>query len=159
MTDLTEICEECRNYFLPDYGDLTKSIHAGTYTISDGNISDTSFLLQGQYFRIVGSKLNNGVYENTVEGRSTLIDETFTGSVWEMAVPPAFVKLATDINAWRDRNESLDSKNMSPFTSETIPGTYGYTKNGSYSSGGGSAVTWQDQFSKRLRRYKRVYEL
>lgn len=158
MADLTEICAECRNYFLPDYINLEKSIHAGTYTISDGVVSDTLFLLQGQYFRIVGSVLNDGVYENTADGRVSLRDETFTGSIWAMAVPPAFIRLANDIGAWQEKNESIDSKNLSPFSSESISGVYSYSKGGS-NSNGGTAVTWQAQFGARLKRYKRVYEL
>lgn len=158
MANLTDICAECRNYFLPDYINLANSIHRGTYTISDGTVSDTSFLLQGQYFRIVGSVLNVGVYENTAEGRASLRDETFTGSIWAMAVPPDFIRLANDIEAWQEKNESIDSKNLSPFSSENISGVYGYSKGGS-NSNGGTAVPWQAQFGARLKRYKRVYEL
>lgn len=158
MANLTDICAECRNYFLPDYIDLANSIHAGTYTISGGAVSDTSFLLQGQYFRIVGSVLNDGVYENTAEGRASLKDETFTGSIWSMHVPPDFIKLAEDINAWQEKNESIDSKNLSPFSSENISGVYSYSKGGS-NSNGGTAVAWLVQFGARLKRYKRVYEL
>ena len=161
MADLTEICAECRNYFLRDYLDVSKYIHDGTYTIQNHSITDISFLKPGQYFRIVGSDLNDGVYQNNAAGMASLEEETFEGAVWAMSVPPAFVKLATDIAAWRAANESATSKNMSPFSSESVSGVYSYSKSGGGSNGsdGGTAVTWKSQFKSRLNTYRRVYEL
>ena len=57
MAQLTEVCANIKNYFLRD-------IKAGTYTISPGAVPLPS-LLSGQYFRIVGSTLNDGVWQNT----------------------------------------------------------------------------------------------
>ena len=86
---LTELCAELKNYFLRD---READIHYGEYEISGGSI-DLPFLLDGQYFRIVGSVLNDGVYQYPVGG---LADEEFTGAVWAMAVPPAVVALAVE---------------------------------------------------------------
>lgn len=159
MADLTEICALCRNYFLKDYTDTSKSIHDGTYTISNGVITDVSFLKIGQYFRITGSDLNDGVYLNSGGAISELHDETFNGAVWAMSVPPAFIRLAEDIEKWRATNEAVDSTNMSPFNSESFGG-YSYSKSGGGSgSGGGTNATWQGQFSKRLQAWKRIYIL
>lgn len=159
MTDLTEICAECNNYFLRDYVNVSDYIHSGTFTIENHSISDISFLKPGQYFRIVGSDLNDGVYKNTTEGTAVLVDEEFDGAVWAMSVPPAFVALANDIAAWRLANESTNSKNMSPFSSESISGVYSYSKGSGGSADGGTAVTWKSQFKSRLNAYRRVYEL
>ena len=71
---LNTICAEIRNYFLAH---KEKDIHAGKYTITNGSIN-LSFLLDGQYFRIVGSALNDGVYQYPA---SCLKDEQFEGSV------------------------------------------------------------------------------
>jgi hypothetical protein len=141
---LTELCAELKNYFLRD---RDADIHYGEYTISGGGI-DLPFLLNGQYFRIVGSVLNDGVYKYPAYG---LTDEVFTGAVWAMAVPPAVVALAADIEAWNEKNaETL----ASPYTSESFGG-YSYTK-ASGSSASGGAYSWKDQFASRLAKWRRL---
>ena len=57
---LGELCAELKNYFLRD---ADEDIHAGTFTISGGRIESLPFLKNGQYFRIVGSALNDDVYQ------------------------------------------------------------------------------------------------
>ena len=141
---LTELCAELKNYFLRD---READIHYGEYTISGGSI-DLPFLLDGQYFRIVGSVLNDGVYQYPVYG---LTDEEFTGAVWAMAVPPAVVALADDIEAWNENNADALA---SPYTSESFGG-YSYTKaSGNAESGG--AYSWKDQFASRLTKWRRL---
>jgi hypothetical protein len=141
---LTELCAELKNYFLRD---READIHYGEYTISGGSI-DLPFLIAGQYFRIVGSVLNDGVYQYPADG---LADEVFTGAVWAMAVPPAVVALAADIEAWNEKNaETL----ASPYTSESFGG-YSYTKASGNSASGG-AYSWKDQFASRLAKYRRL---
>lgn len=155
--DITEICADIRNYFPPSKKRLDKSyIHSGTFTISSNSITPLDFIKEGQFFRIVDSDLNNGVYQNTPESLSILTDEEFEGEIWEMAVPRSFLDLCKDIDEWRKANESADSINMSPFTSESFGG-YSYSKGGS-SSGeyGGNSVSWQSQFSKRLNIWRKI---
>lgn len=154
--DITEICQECRNYFAP----VTKKenhsyIHTGEFTISGHNITPLDFIQQGQYFRIVGSAMNDGVYCNDAESLAILTDETFNGAIWEMSVPRAFLKLCADIDAWRTKNESTDSANMSPYTAESFAG-YSYQMGAGANASGGSAITWQGQFSKRLNAWRRL---
>lgn len=159
MADLTDICAECRNYFLKDYTDTSKAIHYGTYNIVGNHIEGVDFLKEDQYFRITGSDLNDGVYQFKSSGIEGLRNETFEGSIWAMSVPPAFIKLAEDIDAWRTANEAVDSQNMSPYNSESFGG-YSYSKSGGGSSGsGGTNATWQGQFARRLAVYKRIYPL
>ena len=57
-----------------------------TYIIEDGGIT-LPFLANGQYFRIVGSLFNDGVYQYPAD----LTDETFTGSVWALSLPKALL--------------------------------------------------------------------
>lgn len=157
--DITEICMECRNFFAPAAKRSNLGyIHTGEFTISNNTIAPLDFIRAGQYFRIVGSAMNDGVYCKTPESLATLTNETFDGAVWEMSVPRAFLKLCADIQAWRDKNEATDSANMSPFNSESFAG-YSYTKSGSGGSANGTSVTWQNQFSSRLNSWKRVYVL
>ena len=142
---LTELCAELKNYFLRD---READIHYGSYTISGGSIV-LPFLLTGQYFRIVGSVLNDGVYEYPAVG---LTDETFAGAVWAMAVPPTVIALADDIEAWNAKNADALA---SPYTSESFGG-YSYTKASGASSSGGGAYSWKDQFASRLAKYRRL---
>ena len=145
---LTELCAEIRNYFLRDY---RKDIHAGTFTISGGDIESLFFLSAGQYFRIVGSIFNDGVWKY---GEGGLTDESFTGEIWAMAVPPAVIALSEEVDAWKDANAEVLS---SPYQSESFGG-YSYSK-GSGSTGTSGrigAYSWQDQFASKLSPYRRI---
>lgn len=140
---LTELCAELKNYFLRDQ---SKDIHSGTYEIIGGSI-ELPFLLDGQYFRIVGSVLNDGVYCYPAGG---LADETFEGAIWAMAVPPAVVDLAYEIDNWeKDNAETLSS----PYTSESFGG-YSYSK--ASGANGSGAYSWRDQFAGRLAKWRRL---
>ena len=145
---LTEICAELRNYFLRDY---QKDIHRGTFMISDGSIEPLSFLLDGQYYRIVGSVFNDGVHKYG-DASDLLVDETFSGEVWAMAVPPAVIALDTEIQSWlADNADAINS----PYQSESFGG-YSYSKGSSYGEGDGAMLTWQRQFASKLNPYRRV---
>lgn len=140
---LTELCAEIRNYFLTHRED---DIHAGEYSIIDGEI-ELPFLLKGQYFRICGSALNDGVHKY---GEEILLDETFAGSVWAMSVPKSFLALADEIESWVEKNaETLSS----PYTSESFKG-YSYTK--ATSANGSAGYSWKDNFATRLNAWRRI---
>jgi hypothetical protein len=134
------ICKELNNYF------ETNKVY-GTFTISEGSIDlsdlvEDGSLQDGQYFRIVGSVFNDGVYKYPA---SDLHDEVFEdGSVWPMAVPNKLVELSTEIADWIEKNQEVIN---SPFQSESFGG-YSYTKKSSGSSDGG--VNWQSQFKSQL---------
>lgn len=147
---LTELCADLRNYFIRGESD----IHFGTFTIAGGSIGPVPFLQNGQYFRIVGSIFNDGVwqYPNDLSG---LQNEIFSGAVWAMAVPPAVIALSEDISNWVMENTAVLN---SPYQSESFGG-YSYTKASAGTSGdgsGGGALTWQNQFRDRLNRWRRV---
>ena len=149
---LTQICQYLRNWFERDKYIGSFIISGGVLTYADGTALP---LLNGQYFRIVGSSMNDGVYCNTQAGLSTLTDETFEGAIWEMSVPRAFLDVCEEISAWRTKYETPDSANYSPFTAESFAG-YSYQKGGGVSQGTGNAVTWQAQFSKQLSAWRRL---
>lgn len=140
---LFAICSYLKNFFIRGESD----IHTGEFTIENGHIEPLDFLKNGQYFRVVGSALNDGVYKY---GEETLIDEEFDGAIWAMYVPADFVILASEISSWAVNN--ADTLN-SPYQSESFGG-YSYSK-GSSASGTG-AYGWQDQFSTRLNPYRRL---
>lgn len=154
--DITEICADIRNYFAPAMKKADKSfIHKGEFTISGRSVTPLDFIEENQYFRIVGSASNDGVYQNTVEGLQALTDETFNGAIWEMSVPRAFLKLCEDIIAWRNAYENAESAAMSPYTAESFAG-YSYQKGGVAGASGGSAATWQGAFANRLNAWRRL---
>ena len=143
---LNELCQECRNYF-----DKAQPKFFGKVVIEDGKITNEQFsdaIQPNQYFRIVGSIFNDGVY--CFKDDLALTDESFDGAIWLMAVPQSFIELAKEIKAW---NEEYGKALNSPYQSESFGG-YSYTK-GNGKNGGG-AITWQDAFATRLNLYRRI---
>jgi hypothetical protein len=136
---LNAMCKHCNNYFL-DF------IYVGKFSITNGCINGAPELLDGQYFRIVGSVFNDGVYTYPDGG---LKDEPeFSGAVWIMKIPQDFINLATEIDAWCEKYSDVQT---SPFTSESFGG-YSYTK---ATGSDGDGVSWQDVFASRLNQYRR----
>lgn len=136
---IDEVCDTIHNYF-------PRKIHAGDFTIEDGEIT-CDFLKANDYFRIVGSAYNDGVWVYPVAG---MIDETFTGEVWAMSVPPAFVAVCNEIGMWLEKYGSPEA--MSPFQSESF-NNYSYTR---ASNKDGKSVTWSDVFESRLARWRKL---
>ena len=144
---LTELCQELRNWFDRDlpkwYGEIT---------ISDGQIQDVD-LRSGQYFRVIGSLFNDGVHKLGDEN-DPLTDESFKGSIWSMAVPPAVISLADEISAWMDKYADAVA---SPYTSESFGGyTYSKASGASGGSGNPAGVSWEDVFKSRLNRWRKI---
>ena len=136
---LTELCAELRNYFVV-------KIHEGRFTIDGGKIAPLDFIQENQYFRIVGSVFNDGVYKNTAD--LELTNEVFCGAVWSMAVPPSVVDLAAEIKKY---NESDEAK-PSAYTSESFGG-YSYSK---ATDENGSPIGWKKVFASRLKPFRRI---
>lgn len=142
---LEQVLQEIHNWFQTD-------VYRDEYTIQDGSIT-LPFLQDGQYFRIVGSVFNDGLYlySSEMEG---LTDETFEGAIWAMAVPKAVIELSEDIAAWREKYGAVID---SPYTSESFGG-YSYSK----SSGAGDSTGsggWQSAFRARLKPYRKLREI
>lgn len=149
---LQQICDFIHNYFI-------KECHVSTYEIADGMIS-LPFLIEGQRFWITNSVMNDGVYTYHANGinddddaeAAGLQDETFTGTICALAVPPAVIALSAEIKAWVDNNGEIVN---SPYTSESVLGAYSYTK-ASGGSGAGGSIDWTDVFKKRLDRWRKI---
>jgi len=147
---MLELCMECRNFFKPD-------IYSGTFTITGGVLEPLPAIPEGAYIRIVGSTFNDGVYQY---GASGLADETFTGAVWLMHVPPDFVALLTDINEWEAANLTAIATATAevlagPYSSESFAG-YTYQKKTSL---GDVATSWRDPrlgFAARLNQWRKI---
>lgn len=144
---LEEILLYLHNWFCnPD------DIRVGRYHVDAGYL-DLPFLQDGQYYRICGSALNDGVYQYPT---MDLADEVFTGAIWPLHIPPALLMLVTEIEDWQSQYGSGAA--IGPYQSESFGG-YSYTKassSGSNSSGSSSAVTWIDAFSTRLTGWRKM---
>ncbi len=149
---MTEICSNIRNYFAPasKKDDLTY-IHHGDYTIKDGTISGTDFLLPNQYFRITGSVFNDGVYRNTPDDLKSLEDETFKGAVWEMNVPKSFIALCSEIQKFNAKVDELSLTDKG-FSSESFGG-YSYSLN---SNAPAYMLEWEKRIKSNLNSYRRL---
>jgi len=141
---LTELCAELKNYF-----DRGQPKWFQRFTIENGSIDLP--LQEGQYFRIIGSTFNDGVHQYPT---TSLVDETFSGAVWAMAVPPAVIALSGEIDAWQAQYADVLK---SPYTSESFGG-YSYTRASGGSSGGVSNDTpsWQSTFASRLNQWRKI---
>ena len=137
---LEQVLMNIRNWFPVKGG-----IHSGTFTIKDGGIT-LPFLADGQYFRICGSVFNDGLHQYPA---GDLTDETFTGSVWALAVPQAVIELAEDIEAWETKNGEAAS---GIYQSESFGG-YQYSKQ--TASDGGQLTVWS-VFRKRLNQWRKL---
>lgn len=138
--DMTGLCRHLRNWFVC-------SEHTGTFSVTNGEIS-LPFLKDGQYFRILGSVFNDGVYKHPAVG---LIDEEFDGAVWAMAVPPDVVSLLDEITAWEEKYREASE---SPYDSESFGG-YTYTKSNG-NGAGGAPVSWHRVFRPRLNEWRKL---
>lgn len=137
---LEEVLDYIHNFF-------EKEIMSGSFSIVGGSV-DGLELLDGQYFRIRGSVLNDGVYQYPTDN---MIDEDFDGEIWAMAVPPAVIALSEEIENWISKYGSAE---LSPYSSESFGG-YSYTKaNGG--TNGSSSAGWRDVFRGKLNRWRKL---
>ena len=137
---LEQVLMNIRNWFPVKGG-----IYSGTFTIKDGGIT-LPFLADGQYFRICGSVFNDGLHQYNV---LDLTDETFTGTIWALAIPKAVIELATEIEAWQKKNGEAAS---GIYQSESFGG-YQYSKQ--TASDGGQLTVWS-VFRKRLNQWRKL---
>lgn len=145
---LSNLCQELKNWF-----DRGQPRIGGAFEISDGKITDIAFtdvIQTNQYFRIIGSVFNDGVYKYTND--LVLTDEIFVGSIWLMAVPKDVIDLSNEIDTWITKYG--DSVN-SPYSSESFGG-YSYSKASDSASGGSSGPTWQSVFATQLNKWRKI---
>lgn len=141
MNNIEAVCRETKNWF------VIKKI-SGEFEIKDGNIAYAQSDLPAktnQYFRVIGSIFNDGIHKFP---DTNLVDEAFSGEIWLLAIPPAFLSLCDKIEAWSAENgKALDS----PYSSESFGG-YSY----SISSTSGGKTGWQAHFASQLNAWRRI---
>ena len=138
---LEQVLMNIRNWFPVKGG-----IHSGTFTIKDGGVT-LPFLADGQYFRICGSVFNDGLHQYPEDN---LVDETFNGTIWALAIPQPIIDLADEIKEWQNKNADALS---SPYSSESFGG-YSYSKATNSETGG--AETWQSHFKQQLSAWRKI---
>lgn len=143
MSMLGQICAHIHNYFEDDPVTGKRLIYQGHYKIENGGVV-LPFLTYGQYFRVFGSRFNDGVH---LYGTDTLTDEEFDGVIWEMRPPKDFLDLVAEIEDWMAK---YGDTMRNPYQSEDVIGVYRYTKTAAGLS------TWQKAFEQQLKPYCRL---
>lgn len=134
---LYEIMRTIKNVF-----PITDKQKVGQFTISNNVIEPSVDLMDGQYFLIEGSVMNDGVY---VKG-DTLIDETFSGVITPLSIPKDFLVLVHEIE------DFVAKDNPSAMQSESFGGySYSRAKNSS-----GQLAGWKDAFATRLNAWRKI---
>lgn len=142
MSHIEDVCRELNNWF-----DVERAF--GDFEITEeGLISFGLDVEVGQYYRIIGSIFNDGVYK--VGEEATFVPEKFSGAVWAMAVPPAVIALCGEIDAYAEKY--ADQIN-SPFESESFGG-YSYSK--ASGSGNSNSADWRSVFGSRLNKWRKI---
>ena len=147
MMTMSDLCKECKNWF-------DKDRYFGNFVIENGSLvqAEEMKLLEGQYYRIIGSVFNDGVHQHPADD---LKDESFSGAIWTMAVPPDFESLLKDINDWLTEHAAEAD---SPFQSESFAG-YSYSlgsasNNNNLATGAVGIVL--SHFSSVLNRWRKI---
>lgn len=136
---LYEIMKHIRNFFVR--GEKIQ----GEFHIEDGSISLP--LLDGQYFLIEGSILNDGVYRYPIDVEVQMLpDETFFGTITPLAPPQDFISLCNEIEEYNNKVPA------SVYTSESFGG-YSYQK---ATDKDGNVAGWQSAYKKRLDVYRKI---
>lgn len=140
---LEQILDHIHNYFVKD-------VHRGEYKIA-ANTINLPFLVDGQYFKIVGSIFNDGLHEYPA---FNLHDETFEGEIWALAIPNAVINLSREVDDWI---EKYGEQAASPYQSESFGG-YSYSKKSGSNqlSNQNAAFGWQDVFRSRLNHWRKI---
>lgn len=159
MITLTELCEELNNWFTQKEDMIIGDFTVENQTIDLSALVESGHLQSGQYFRIIGSRMqNDGVYQWT-ENFTGLNDESaFSGAVWCMKIPKGLLDLMDSINDWIDNYEDIARK---PFRTENYQDVYSYEKAAGLQSAYGNKsadimITWQNVFTSDLNKWRKV---
>lgn len=138
---LEQIMDHIHNYFI-------KEVHKGSFKVESETIT-LDFLQNGQYFKVVGSVFNDGVFQYPSE---VMTDEEFDGEIWSLAVPRSLIDLANEIDSWIS---TYGASANSPYSSESFGG-YSRTKGGGLDSHGNMTNSWQSIFASRLNQWRKI---
>ncbi|MBR4082530.1 MAG: hypothetical protein IKK21_12165 [Clostridia bacterium] len=134
MIQVGDVMRACRNYFPTD------SMH-GAWTVTDGMLSPGCGAAAGEWIALRGSRRNDGVYQLNEDGSIPgASDESFSGMIYRLSPPRAFLALCEEIAAYDA------ARPASAVTAERF-GQY------SVSLSGG----WESAFAARLAPWRRMF--
>ena len=120
----------------------------GTWTIAGGHLTPGDLLLPGDWIALEGSLYNDGAHQLDEHGDLPgARDETFTGVIWLLRPPGAFLELCAEIAAWEARWDT------GALAQERLEG-YGWR---GATDANGLPVDWRDVFRARLIPYRRMF--
>lgn len=153
--NVEEVLGYLNNYFVYTYApnvyiDITASTKTIALADSDYDFDDYALDIKvGQYVRIEGTRLNDGVYKVATVGTTsftvveTLIDEVSDEdldyvTIYELAIPQKLLSIITEMIAWSGTN-NVKSESLGPHSIT-------YDK----------PVTVFNSFESRIKRWKKV---
>lgn len=172
VATIEAMCAECHNYHETDRV-------RGHYVIKNGDIS-LPFLCENQFFRIVGSKFNDGVYiysYNALIIRSQTWQEVFDGNEnwgtlidkdikWRDLVEHELVDEEFDGEVWpmnMPRAFLSLSKEISTYIESGADKVSGYTSESfggySYSKSSSESNAWENAFASKLKRWRKLVNI
>lgn len=139
---LYEVLQYINDYRIDDYCDLVEIETDGLL------VSDVSKFIANQYILIMGSKLNDGVYQITsIVGNklmvSDLLAEVPSCYVYGLAIPRQLLSLVSEIEAYNLKSSGVASESLGDYSVN-----YG-NENGD--------VSWIVAYRKRLAPFRKVY--
>lgn len=146
---LEQVLGHIHNWFVRD------TIVTSRCAITDGALPDSisSKLLDGQWYVISGSYLNDGLHLN--DGTEELEDETFAGTIALLAIPRPLLSIVAEIGEWQESGAGKASEG--PYASESFGG-YSYTlkSDSGANSGAGGLTGWRLAFRDRLNQWRKM---
>lgn len=142
---LEQVLDHIHNYF------YTGAVITDTFTISGGQIQIDE-LQNGQYYHITGSVFNDGIHQYPAS-EGELTDETFSGTIYPMAVPKTMLNIVNEIEAWVEEYGTVMN---SPYQEERVVNVYEYKRATTGRYVGDSQSDWQTIFKKRLNAWRKV---
>lgn len=134
-----------------------EQIPVSTCCIDDGSLptSITDQMLDGQWYRIEGSYLNDGLHQNP---DTELSDETFSGTITLLAIPKPLLAVAEEISDWVALNRTAAQQAAaSPYQSESFDGySYSIRSDLTANSGSGGLTGWQAAFASQLNPFRKI---
>lgn len=143
---LEEVLYHIHNWF------VRETIHVSATAVTGSKLpaSISSRLLDGQWYRIEGSYLNDGLHQHP---DTELSDETFDGTISLLAIPKPLLSVAEQIGEWIKANGTAAH---GPYASESFGG-YSYTmKSDSWSQNGSGLSGWQLAFKSDLNPWRKI---
>lgn len=143
---LEEVLSHIHNWFERDGFSCRCAISGGELP---ANVSKR--LLEGQWYRITGSYLNDGLHQHPA---FDLTDEEFDGRFDLLAIPKPLIRLAEEIGEWVERN---GAKADGPYASESFGGyTYTLKTDSGAQNGSGGLTGWRLAFRDRLNAWRKI---